>query len=315
MNYTELGRTGLRVSVAGLGCGGFSRLGKAQGKTEAESIAVVRAALDAGINFLDTAAVYGTETIVGKALQAHGRDSAIVSTKALITRGDTPRPVSDIVQSLDDSLKALQTDCVDIFHLHGVPPSAFDFALNEVVPALKREQEAGKFRFLGITETAPNDPKHVTLSRSLEADCFDVMMIAFHMLHQSAREQLFPLTRERNVGTLIMFAVRVIFSQPQRLRDALSRLAKAGELSTEIANDPEPLAFLIHDGGAHDVIDAAYRYCRHQPGSDVVLFGTGSKAHLDANIASINRPPLPKSDVAKLYELFGHLVGVGLDKP
>ncbi len=68
MAYTTLGRTGLRVSVAGLGCGGFSRLGQGQGSSVAHSIGVVRAALDAGVNFIDTAAQYGTEDIVGQAL-------------------------------------------------------------------------------------------------------------------------------------------------------------------------------------------------------------------------------------------------------
>ncbi len=68
MEYTTLGRTGLRVSVAGLGCGGFSRLGQSAGRSVEESVAVVRQGLDLGINFIDTAAGYHTEPIVGKAL-------------------------------------------------------------------------------------------------------------------------------------------------------------------------------------------------------------------------------------------------------
>jgi aryl-alcohol dehydrogenase-like predicted oxidoreductase len=71
----------------------------------------------------------------------------------------------------------------------------------------------------------------------------------------------------------------------------------------------------VHKDGAESVIDAAYRFARHEPGIDVVLFGTGSVAHLRANIASILSPPLPAADVAKLYQLFGSLVGVGLDLP
>jgi aryl-alcohol dehydrogenase-like predicted oxidoreductase len=71
----------------------------------------------------------------------------------------------------------------------------------------------------------------------------------------------------------------------------------------------------VHSGGAESVVDAAYRYARHQPGIDVVLFGTGNVAHLRSNIASILRPPLPTADVQRLYDLFGHLVGVGLDLP
>jgi aryl-alcohol dehydrogenase-like predicted oxidoreductase len=66
MDHTTLGRSGLRVSVAGLGCGGFSRLGMSTGKTEAESVALVRLAIDHGITLIDTAANYGTEEIVAR---------------------------------------------------------------------------------------------------------------------------------------------------------------------------------------------------------------------------------------------------------
>src|ERR1700732_1985209 len=79
MDYTTLGRTGLRVSVAGLGCGGFSRLGMSTGKTEAEAVALVRLAIDNGITLVDTAANYGTEAIVGKAISAVPRESIVVA--------------------------------------------------------------------------------------------------------------------------------------------------------------------------------------------------------------------------------------------
>src|SRR5215475_3730845 len=69
MEYVTLGRTEMRVSVAGLGCGGFSRLGLGTGKSEAEAVSLVREAMDMGINLLDTAAVYGTEGIIGEALK------------------------------------------------------------------------------------------------------------------------------------------------------------------------------------------------------------------------------------------------------
>ena len=81
MHYTTLGRTGLRVSVAGLGCGGFSRLGQATGKTAAELVAIVRLAIDSGITLIDTAANYGTEAIVGRAISAVPRESVVVATK------------------------------------------------------------------------------------------------------------------------------------------------------------------------------------------------------------------------------------------
>jgi len=71
----------------------------------------------------------------------------------------------------------------------------------------------------------------------------------------------------------------------------------------------------VHEGGASSVVDAAYRFVRHEPGVDVVLFGTGDREHLHSNIASILKPPLPAADRERLASLFGHLVGVGLDAP
>src|SRR6185369_9691670 len=86
MQYTTLGKTGLKVSVAGLGCGGFSRLGLPAGKSEDEAARLVLDAVDLGINVLDTAPAYGTEATVGKALKSLPRDQVVVSTKAFVHR-------------------------------------------------------------------------------------------------------------------------------------------------------------------------------------------------------------------------------------
>jgi L-galactose dehydrogenase len=314
MQYTTLGRTGLRVSVAGLGCGGSSRLGSAWGKSEAESVALVRQAIDLGVNFLDTAAAYDTEAIVGKAIKALPRDRVVVATKAQIRRDGRLRSAQEVIDSLDASLRNLGTDYVDLFQLHGVPPAAYDHAMEQLVPALQGEQAKGKFRHLGITETAPNDPKHLMLQRAVHDDCWQVVMLAFHMMNQGARESVFPQTIERRVGTLLMFVVRSLFSVPGRLQDTMRKLAAEGRVPDWLALREQPLDFLIH-GDTTSVIDAAYRYARHEPGADVVLFGTGDVEHLKSNVASILKPPLPAEDVAKLNALFGALEGIGLDLP
>ena len=119
MDTVTLGRTGLDVSAAGLGCGGHSRLGQSRGATEDESIAVVRRALDLGITFIDTARAYGTEDIVGKGVAGH-RDEVVISTKAHPAGRDGPLPGKELRESLEKSLGRLRTDCVDVFHLHGV---------------------------------------------------------------------------------------------------------------------------------------------------------------------------------------------------
>jgi aryl-alcohol dehydrogenase-like predicted oxidoreductase len=315
MEYTTLGRTGLKVSVAGLGTGGFSRLGLGTGKDEAHAISIIRAALDLGVNLFDTAAAYGTEAVLGKALRGTPREQVVICTKApfgISAAGSSPERA---VASLDRSLQELGTDYIDVYQLHGVSPAAYDHAREVIAPALLREKEKGKFRHLGITETAPGDPRHEMVQRACRDGLWDVAMIAFHMMHQNARTDVFPLTREHRVGTLLMFAVRNIFSRPERLAATMRELADTGELPRELAANPDPLGFLVHPDGAGSVIDAAYRFVRHEPGVDVVLFGTGDVAHLRTNIASLLKPPLPEADRDRLAGLFGHLVGVGLDAP
>lgn len=315
MDYTTLGRTGLRVSVAGLGCGGFSRLGIGTGGAEDGAIAIVRQAIELGVNLFDTAAAYGTEAVLGKAIKSVPRDTVVICTKAPFSWSSGRADAAGIVAALDGSLRQFDTEYIDVYQLHGVPPANYAHALEELAPVLLRERDKGKIRFLGITETAPHDLQHETLHRAAQDGIWDVVMVGFSMMHQNARERVFPLTRAHQVGTLLMFAVRNIFSQPGRLQATLRELAAEGQVEASLAENDDPLGFLVHEGGASSVVDACYRYVRHEPGVDVVLFGTGSPAHLKTNIASLLKPPLPEADHRKIGELFGHLVGVGLDAP
>ncbi len=313
MEYTTLGRTGLSVSVAGLGAGGHSRLGLSTGKTEAEAIALIHAALDLGVNLIDTASAYGTEAVVGKAL-ADRRQNVVLASKTSVQRAGVPLTAAQVTESLETSLRLLDTDRIDIFQLHAVPPGQYEAIRDRLLPVLRRAQEAGKIRFLGLTETAPNDLEHAMLAQAVPDGAWDTAMVAFHMMHQNARETVFPLTRAHRVGTLVMFAVRGIFARPAQLAATLRDLAAAGQVPAELATDA-PLDFLLHPAGATSLTDAAYRTARHEPGVDVVLFGTGEADHLRTNIASLLRPPLPDADRARLRTLFAHLRGVGLDVP
>src|SRR5271170_5784669 len=105
MEYVILGKTGLKVSVAGLGCGGFSRLGLGTGKTRGEAEAIVRRALERGVTLFDTAAAYGTEAVVGSAIKGEQRDRLVSCTKALLPgnqiAGDAKTAIKAIVDSLD----------------------------------------------------------------------------------------------------------------------------------------------------------------------------------------------------------------------
>jgi aryl-alcohol dehydrogenase-like predicted oxidoreductase len=315
MQYTTLGRTGLKVSVAGLGCGGFSKLGLGTGQSADHAVGIIRQALDLGVNLIDTAAVYGTEDVVGAALRGVPRDSVVVCTKASKPAGDKTFSVDKIVASLEGSLTRLGLDYVDVFQLHAVPPAAYDHVRDVIAPALLKERAKGKFRNLGITETAPNDPEQHMLNRAMRDDPWDTAMVAFNLMDQVARTQVFPHTLANRIGTLMMFAVRSIFARPAQLLATMKELAAAGQVPEWLAETDDPLGFLVHPEGADSVTDAAYRYVRHEPGVDVVLFGTGDAAHLRANVASILKPPLPAADRTKLQDLFSHLRGVGLEVP
>ncbi len=315
MDYVKLGSTNLNVSVAGLGCGGNSKLGLWRGKNKAHAVRLVRRALELGVNFIDTAHSYGTEEAVGEGIKGVPRDDVVIGTKYHPAWDGKIHSVKTVIAGLNESLQRLDLDYVDIFHLHGVHPKYYSYVMEDVVPALMKEQDKGKFRHLGITELATVDPGHEVLIRAADEGYFDVFMMAFHLMHQTARRALFPLTQDRGIGTLIMFAVRTLFSEPGRLKRDVEDLVAAGQLPETLTGASDPLDFLLHPHGADSVIDACYRYARHTDGADVVLFGTSSLEHLESNLASIAKPALPEADVAKIEELFQHLEGVGLDLP
>ena len=313
MHHTTLSRTNLRVSVAGLGTGGFSRLGLKAGKTEEEAARLIEEAVGLGINVIDTAPSYGTEGVVGRALKSIPRQSVVIATKAPIHRGAEWWPPERVVASLDNSLRLMGTDYVDVFNLHGVEADEYDYALTTIMPALIEQKAKGKIRHIGITENPINDFTNAMLSRALRDDVWEVVMVGFHMLHQGARRNVFPITREKGIGTLLMFAVRSIFADPPRVAREMRELAAKGLVEKWLGETDDPLGFLIHAGGAATMTEAAYRFARHEPGVDVVLFGTGDAGHLRTNVASLLKPPLPQRDREKLAALFGHLTGIGLD--
>jgi len=313
MQYTTLGRTNLTVSVAGLGTGGFSRMGLKSGKSEQEAARLVCEALECGVNFIDTAPPYGTEGVVGRALKSVPRERVVVATKSTVRRGGEWWKPTRVVESLEDSLRVMGTDYVDVFNLHAIDPDMYDYARNRLAPALVREKEKGKIRHIGLTENPIVDFTNAALKRALADPVWEVFMVGFHMLHQGARQNVFPFTRAQGIGTLIMFAVRRIFADRPRIARELAALAEKGLVEPRLGETDDPLGFLVHAGGADSLIDAAYRFARHEPGVDVVLFGTGDSARLSANIDSLEKPPLPEPDRARLAALFGHLTGIGLD--
>ncbi|MET0903928.1 MAG: aldo/keto reductase [Acidimicrobiales bacterium] len=314
MQHTTLGRTGMPVSVAGLGCGGHSRLGQSYGASEAQSVAVVHRALDLGINLIDTAQAYGTESIVGKALRGR-RDRVVLSTKALPVRKDRPLKPKRLRRSVEKSLKRLRTDHVDLFFVHGMQVRDLHHTREVLVPELLALKSDGLVRHLAASEAFASDNGHDSLGQSLDAgdDWYDVLMVGHNPFNPSARDRVFPATEERDIGVLVMFAVRKSLASRDGVRRVVDGLIQRGELDRGAVDPDDPLGFLLADDSAASYAEAAYRFARHEPGCHVVLTGTGSVDHLAENVAAINGPPLPLEHQKRLQEVFGHIDSVSGD--
>lgn len=307
MQTVTLGRTGLTVGVASLGAGGKSRLGQSRGASFEHSVNVVKYALDHGVTLLDTAVAYTTEPIIGAAVKGR-RDKVVISTKLPLHKGGTPmNPVGEIDAAelrlrLEGSLKALDTDYIDILHLHGPRPDQYDYCRSELIPELLKFQSEGKVRHLALSEMWNRDKEHEMLKRAVEDDVWSVFMVGYNFLNQTAAEWLLPATRRKNIGTMCMFAVRGPLADKDTAKTKIDRLIESGEIDGSKIDRDDPLGFLT--AGAASLTDAAYRFCRHTPGIDVVVTGTGSIEHLADNLRSINSGPLPADALSRLHMLF-----------
>lgn len=304
METRILGRTGLNASVMGFGCGGPSRVGQSQDKSHDDSVRVVRAALDAGVNFIDTAEGYRTELIVGEAITGRPREDVIISTKKSLRGKDgPPRPV-DVVEGLEASLKRLGTEYIDVYHLHGLQPDAYVQTRDELMPALLDLRDQGKVRFTGVTEMFSKDMTHEMLQMAMADDCWDVVMVGFNLLNQTARGSVLEPAIAKDIGTLIMFAVRRALSQPEMLREVIGDLIDRGKIDGAGIDHDNPLGFLLDQDDVVSVTDAAYRYSLYEPGAHVNLSGTGNLEHLKENIASHERGDLLPEMRARLDTIF-----------
>ncbi len=307
MEYATFGCTGLRVSVVGLGAGGPSQLGRKTDRSEEESIALVRRALDMGINYIDTAENYGTEEIIGKAIRGVDRQSLVLSSKKGASRQGQPVQAKEFAEGVESSLKRLGVDTIDVFHFHGPTLDEYPRVIDELVPVLQSLQRAGKIRHLAVSERFPADLEHRVLRQSIADDIFDVVMVGFNILNQTARKEVLPAAARKGIATECMFAVRRAFCRPARFREILAELSDFGEIDAELAGMTDPLAWALKASDAHSVTELAYRFCRHEPGIDMVLTGTGNVQHLEENVASMLRPALPAEVTRRLRRMFGRV--------
>jgi aryl-alcohol dehydrogenase-like predicted oxidoreductase len=198
MEKRKLGSEGLEVPAIGLGCMGMSEF-YGEGD-EAESIATIHRALEVGVNFLDTADMYGpwtNEELVGRAI-ADRRDQVVLATKFGIRRGDDPRDrhvdgrPEYVRESIDGSLKRLGVDHVDLYYQHRVDKTV---PIEETVGAMAELVEAGKVRYLGLSEASAESIRKANSVHPISA-----LQTEFSLFERGASDKVIPTLRELGIG-------------------------------------------------------------------------------------------------------------------
>ena len=198
MALRQLGKSGLNVSAIGLGCMGMSQsYGPGD---ETESIRTIHRALELGVTFLDTAAVYGlgeNERLVGRAIHDR-RAQVVLATKCGIVRGPDGKPSAldgtpaEITASCDESLQRLQTDVIDLFYLHRVDPRT---PIEESVGAMSALVAAGKVRYLGLSEAGPG-----TIRRAARVHPIAALQSEYSLWWRDPEHAVLPVCRELGIG-------------------------------------------------------------------------------------------------------------------
>jgi L-galactose dehydrogenase len=306
MHYRTLGRTGLNVSLLGLGSGGASRLGQRYKLPASESARLVRHALDAGVNFIDTSPNYGhSEDLLGQSLIGVPRDQYVLCTKFQPHAPDKQfHSASDLRASIENSLRALRTDFVDVFYLHGIAPDTYAEVCARFLPELNAARDAGLIRHIGITERYQSDHEHAMLRTAIDGGDFSVVMVGFNLMSPAAVTSILPLAAERGVGVVVMCAVRSVLINPSEVEAYVRQWESEGLLEPGLVEPGAALDWLL-DSDTPTVASAAYKFAAAHPAVGSVLTGTATVDHFEANREAILGQPLPVEKVRRVLEVFG----------
>ncbi len=328
MEQRRFGRTGLDVSVLGFGCGAVGGL-MVRGAAADQERAVWRA-LELGINYFDTAQMYGngeSERNLGRVLKAL-RPDCYVGTKVRLPPTEPGKIGEAVAASLEASLKRLQRDAVDLFQFHNAIVGATkdaDFSaeivLNEVVPAFEQLREQGKCRFCGITANGETAALH----RVIDARAFDTGQASFNLLNPSPAGAVPAGYPAQDYGNLLGHAAAA------DMGIIVIRVLAAGALSgTEERhplNSPPPAPIgsgadyrrdverarrflpLVSEGYADSLIELALRYPLSQRAVSTVLVGLATLEQLEYAARSIEKGPLSPAALDRIAEVQRSFIG------
>ena len=315
MDTVKLGSEGLEVSRQGLGCMGMSEFYGAS--DEGEAIATIHRALDLGVTFLDTADMYGVganERLVGKAI-ADRRDRAVLATKfgnvrgpdgAWLGRNGKPEYVHS---ACDASLQRLGLDTIDLYYQHRVDP---DTPIEETVGAMKELVEAGKVRYLGLSEAAP-----ATIRRAHAVHPITALQTEYSLWTRDPEEEILPTVRELGIGFVAYSPLgRGFLSGRFRSRDDLPEddfrrnnpRFQPGNFEQNLALVERVKKIAVEKGVTPSQVALAWV---HAQGDDVVpIPGTKRRSYLEENVAAASIQ-LTGKELARLDEVFGPGVTAG----
>lgn len=304
MQQRELGRSGLKVSVIGLGCNNFGWLIDAAASNE-----VIARALERGINFFDTADVYGdSELVLGEALAGRRRE-VVIATKFGIAREGLAGGASRgyITQAVERSLKRLQTDYIDVLYLHRPDPAV---PLEETLGALEELIRQGKIRHAAASNMTPEllrSASAIAASRHLHG--FVATQEAYSLLERGIEKALLPAAVELGLALIPYFPLASGLLTGKYKRGAAppqgSRLDSWKQLATILTEDNfsrvEKLEAFATSRG-HSLVELAIAWLLHKPGVASVIAGATKAAQVDANCRAVDWQLTP-ADMAQIERL------------
>ncbi len=307
MQNRALGRSGIDVSLLSLGTGGASQFGQKTGVDDAGRKRLVHAALDNGVNLFDTSEQYGrSEELLGNALEGVQRDRYLLATKWSYRPGGEYAEPGSLTESTERSLRLMNTDVLDIMQFHGILPGDYDPVVDRFVPEMLKLRDEGKIRLIGFTEMMTKDPKALIPQMGLtdHPEVWDVIMLKYGIMNQWAAKDVLPLAEKHGVGIMNMAPIRQTLTREKDRKAMFDTWQEDGSVDVSSLDESDPFGWLLHDG-VESVIDAGYRFGAMHSGISTVLTGTATVEHLEANVRSMEAPPLGSDDYQRLLELFG----------